>query len=352
MHTEFFNQVKASSRAACRGFSLIELMVAVTLGLLLILALASLLAQQSRSRAELDKTAAQIENGRYALGILQSDIQLAGFLGQFGREITAPTTLPDACNTSDLADLNEALALPLQGYDDVGSSIPASLAGCLEDADHVDGTDILVIRRLQASDALPTIGSAASTANAGRIFVQTTPDARVTALGGDTSSFTLLQKDGTTPAELRALVEHIYFVSPCNVFAAGQSTCTAAADGGTPIPTLKRLELGAAGGAAAMVLTPLVEGVEDMQFDYGIDTGGSGAPADPFIAAPTVGQWPDVVAVNVNLLVRNPAESVGHTDAKTYDLGLAGTVGPFEDRYKRHVYTSSVRVINVSARRE
>jgi type IV pilus assembly protein PilW len=174
----------------------------------------------------------------------------------------------------------------------------------------------------------------------------------VTALGGDSSSFTLLQKDNTTPAELRALVEHIYFVSPCNVFASGQSTCTAAADGGTPIPTLKRLELGVAGGAPALILTPLVEGVEDMQLDYGIDTGGSGAPADPFIAAPTVGQWPDVVAVNVNLLVRNPAESVGHADTKTYDLGLAGTVGPFDDRYKRHVYASSVRVINVSARRE
>ncbi len=56
--------------------------------------------------------------------------------------------------------------------------------------------------------------------------------------------------------------------------------------------------------------------------------------------------------MNISLLVRNPAETIGYQDAKTYNLGLAGTVGPFGDRYKRHVYSSGVRVINVSGRKE
>jgi len=59
-----------------------------------------------------------------------------------------------------------------------------------------------------------------------------------------------------------------------------------------------------------------------------------------------------VVAVNISLLVRNSAETVGHDDEKTYNLGLAGSVGPFGDQYKRHVYSSSVRVVNVSSRKE
>jgi type IV pilus assembly protein PilW len=326
------------------GFSLIELMVAVTLGLLLILALASLLAQQNRARSELDKSAAQVENGRYALGILQSDIQLAGFYGQFSDDVPAPGALPDPCETNDVAEIEDSLALPLQGYDNV-TTVPSPLSACLAEDNHLDGTDILVVRRLGTV--------VAGSFDAKRIYVQTTPDSRVTDLGENSAtSFTLLKKDGTTLADSRAYVERIYFVSPCNVFASGQSTCTAAADGGKPIPTLKRLELTVVGSAAAFVLTPLVEGVENMQLDFGVDTEGVGAPAYPFVEAPTVGEWPNVVAVNISLLVRNPAETIGHQDAKTYNLGLDGATGPLGDRYKRHVYSSGVRVINVSGRKE
>jgi type IV pilus assembly protein PilW len=341
------------SREPAAGFSLIELMVAVTLGLLLILAMATLLAQQNRARSELEKSSAQVENGRYALGILQSDIQLAGFYGEFAGSIAAPGTLPNACETANMTNINASLALPLQGYNDVGSTIPSTLSGCLSAANHVEGTDVLVVRRLQAADpaSLSTIASAAAS-NPKRVYVQANPDGRVTDLGENSASFTLFKKDGVTPADLRAYVERIYFVSPCNVFASGQSSCTANADGGTPIPTLKRLELSVASGVAAFVLTPLVEGVENMQIDYGVDTEGAGGPASPFIEAPTLAQWPSVVAVNISLLVRNPTETVGHADSKSYNLGVMGAVGPFGDGFKRHVYSSGVRVINVSGRKE
>jgi type IV pilus assembly protein PilW len=332
-----------SGHGLAAGFSLIELMVAVTLGLLLILAMASLLAQQNKARSELDKSAAQIENGRYALNLLQSDIQLAGFYGQNIGAIAVPTVLPNACETANMSDIDASLALPLQGYSKVGSTMPSTLS-CLSADDHVDGTDILVVRRLQTN--------VASTLDAERVYVQTTPAGRVTDLGANASSFTLLKKDGTTAADRRAFVERIYFVSPCNVFAATETNCTADADGGKPIPTLKRLELSVSGGATAFVLTPLVEGVENMQLDYGVDTEGVGGPSYPFVQSPTVAQWPDVVAVNVSLLVRNPAETVGYEDEKTYNLGLAGSAGPFSDQYKRHVYSSGVRVVNVSARKE
>lgn len=325
------------------GFSLIELMVAVTLGLLLILAMASLLAQQGKSRTELDKSAAQIENGRYALALLQSDIQLAGFYGQNVGATAVPTVLPNACETATMSDIDASTALPLQGYNDVGSTMPSTLSGCLDAANHVDGTDILVMRRLHTS--------VAATLDAQRVYMQTTPAGRVTDLGANATSFTLLKKDGTTPADIRAYVERIYFISPCNVFESGQTVCTAAADGGKPIPTLKRLELSVAGGGTAFVITPLVEGVENMQLDYGVDTEGVGGPSYPFLQAPTLAQWRDVVAMHISLLVRNPAETFGYEDAKSYDLGLAGSVTP-GGSYKRHVYSSGVRVINVSARKE
>jgi len=331
------------------GLTLVELMISITIGLLLLAGITALIAAQSSTRAELDKSGKQIENGRYALTVLQDDIEHAGYYGQYAGVLLAPAVLPDPCAT-DAAVIDASLGAPIQGYD-APTSVPAPLSACLQDADHIPGTDILVIRRLEATDT-PT---AISGAIAGQVYVQTTPDAKVTAIGPDTapSTYTLTEKDGVTSAGLRKFVEHIYFLSPCNKYAAGATSCNGAADGGQPIPTLKRLQLTTVGGTPAFVTTPLVEGIENLQFDYGIDSDGKGVPATPFITAPTLADWPNVMALKVSLLARNLDSTPGYaaTD-RTYNLGLSGAVGPFTDAFKRHVYTASIRVINPSSRRE
>ncbi len=167
MRTKIFKARTHPNRGLAGGFSLIELMVAVTLGLVLILALASLLAQQSRSRAELDKSAAQVENGRYALSILQSDIQLAGFYGQFADSIASAGIAAERLRNGQ-HDQHQRVARPApaglqrRGIHDAGDP-----SGCLSADNHVDGTDILVIRRLGTG--------VASTFDAKRVYVQTTP---------------------------------------------------------------------------------------------------------------------------------------------------------------------------------
>jgi type IV pilus assembly protein PilW len=338
----------------CRqaGLSLVELMIAIAVGLILLAGMTALISRQSSARAELDKSGRQIENGRYALTLLAADIEHAGFYGQYGGTLTVPAALPDPCAT-DAASIDAGLALPLQGYD-APATVPAPLSGCLDDADHVAGTDILVVRRFEASATLPTVATANE---AGRVYVQTTPDAIVTGVGPDPDPaapmlYTLKQKDVTTPAPLRRYVQHIYFISPCHRYAGGASSCTAAADDGRPVPTLKRLEIGAVGGTTSFVTTPLVEGIENLQFDYGIDPNGGGAAAVPFATDPALAQWPNVMAVQVSILARNTEPSTGYSDAKTYTLGESGSVGPFNDAYKRHVYTGLVRAVNISARKE
>lgn len=328
------------------GLSLVELMISITIGLLLLTGIAILITQQSSSRTEIDKSGRQIENGRYALTLLQDDIQHAGYYGQYSGALTTLTALPNPCAT-DIASIDASLAMPLQGYD-APTTVPDPLSTCLPDANHVSGTDILVVRRLEADDTLPTI----STAVPGQIYIQTTPNGKVTGSGSDTSVFNLTQKDATTPAELRKYVEHIYFISPCNVYAPGATTCTGAADDGYPVPTLKRLEMSVTSGAATLVVTPLVDGIQNMQLDYGIDNTGSGIPALPFVTAPSVADWPNVMEIQVNLLARNSDATTGYVDSRTYSMGLAGTVGPFSDAYKRHIYTAAVRAVNPSGRRE
>jgi type IV pilus assembly protein PilW len=58
------------------------------------------------------------------------------------------------------------------------------------------------------------------------------------------------------------------------------------------------------------------------------------------------------VALRLNVLVRSESQARGITDTKTYTLGTAGSLTPFNDAFVRRVYTQTVRVHNVSMRRE
>jgi type IV pilus assembly protein PilW len=64
----------------------------------------------------------------------------------------------------------------------------------------------------------------------------------------------------------------------------------------------------------------------------------------------------NVVAVRINLLARNVDPTLGYTDSKTYTLGLKANDTPLtftpNDNYKRHAYTSVVKLVDVSQRRE
>ena len=70
-------------RARERGFSLVELMIASTLGLLILSTMISVFVSTSQSRNEVDKSSRQIENGRFAIEMLREDIQLASFYGDY-----------------------------------------------------------------------------------------------------------------------------------------------------------------------------------------------------------------------------------------------------------------------------
>ena len=326
-----------------QGFSLVELMISLAIGLLLLTALATLFANSSRTQREVGLSAQQIENGRTAIDIVSEDVRHAGFWGYYGGSFTPPGAMPDPC-ALDVPSLTAAMALPVQGYNDPIATLPT----CLPAANYLAGTDILVVRH---ASSLP-----AGALSANGIYVQANATNTLVATGGGT--FNLTTRNGTganVAAPIRAYETHIYFVSPCSVPAG--ATCTAADDGGKPIPTLKRLELTLDGGGNLnMVTVPLVEGIENFQVDYGRDTDGDGSPdgaaytADPS----TVPNWMQVMAVQLYLLARNTETSTGYTDNKTYQLGTAGTITPTgaATQYRRHVYTSVVRVKNPSERLE
>lgn len=331
-----------------RGLTLIEFMVSIVLGMIIVAALATLVADQSQNRAEVDRAGRLIENGRYGIRAMADDLQLAGYWGELNGvpSSTALAALPDPCSLV-LATITDASQLHIQGYDAPAS---ASVPTCI--SNQLSGTDILVVRHVD------TATTALGSLTAGQYYVQTGLNASGTAFTatialGDASNFTLLKKDKVTAANVRKMVVRIYYVAKCSVESGG--SCDSG-DGGNPIPTLKMLELSAASGAAAWSSpVTIAEGIENLQVDYGVDTNSDGAPDGDDVdgSALTHLNMGDVMAVKVYLLARNLEKTPGFTDDKTYALGTAGTITPATaDRgYRRHVFVQSVRLVNPSARR-
>jgi type IV pilus assembly protein PilW len=352
--------LKDRGAACAHGYTLIELMVSMAIGLIVLAALVTLFAGNSRQRAEIERANQQTENGRYALQLLSEDLRDAGYLGSFNpgtvagpnSQLVVPAALPDPCLT-DVPTLNSGISLAVQGYDN-GAIVP----GCL--ADVRAGTDILVVRRASTC-AVGTAGCDAQVA--GDVYLQASGcNTELTAgtyyvLDSSVPNLNLHRKDCVTAALIYQYRTHIYFI-------ANNDKLNPVPDG---IPTLKRAEL----GNGTFNIVPLVEGIENLQLDYGLDTSvpTTGSPAvytadpnsyngcAPGGPGPTtcVSYWRNTVAVQVNLLARGQTPTQGYTDTKSYTLGLtaaggANIAGPFNDGYKRHTYSIVARLNNPAGR--
>lgn len=340
------HRLRPRARHTQRGFTLAELMIAVTLGLMILAGMTTLFVNNTKAQGEIEKANRQVENGRFGVALMTGDLRNAGFYGEFDpKEIATPATLPDPCALT-VAALKEALPLHVQGVDNVGTT---NVPGCIDDVRA--GTDVLVVRHTRTC----VVGEGnCEPASAGGPFFQASLCNNPSELdSGDvndhyalaltTAGMTRHRRDCTqtagsgTPAPTRAYETHIYFV-------ANNSNT------GDGIPTLKRAELGTVDGALGMTVVPLVEGIENLQIEYGIDTGSDGVP-DAYGAAPTTpGNWRNTVAVKLYLLARNHTPSQGYTDTKSYQLG-ANTVAAAGDHYKRHVFQAVVKLPNPAGRK-
>lgn len=343
MRPRGFNQ---SSRRHQAGVSLVELMISLTLGLILLAALLTVFSNSSSARAELERTSRQIENGRYAVQLVADDLRVAGFYGELNvGALPVPAALPDPCS-ADPAVWNTAVPLHLQAYD-AGAGAP----GCMP-IDAKAGSDVFVVRRVKTCVA--GVGGCEAVAP-GKPYIQASlcdSDASQHVLDFNGAvPFPLKRKDCATPAALRQYMVNVYYISNNN--GSGQN-----------VPTLTRLEL----NGGAFVPVPLVEGIEEINVEYGIDTDGDGQP-DAYSADPTNytypgctnctagNNWANVVTAQLYVLARSVDASPGHLDTRTYRIGLnAGgvpiVIGPKNDRYRRNVYSAMIRIANPAGRRD
>jgi type IV pilus assembly protein PilW len=324
----------SGSTNCVRGMTLIELMVAMTLGMLVLGVVTVIFTGTSGNRAGLERGGRLAENAAYAVEVLSDEVRMAGFFAE--TNFTGVTwQVPDPCSTT-LATQGWSLApftapVPIVGYQG-SDATPACISN------RKAGTAVVVTRRASADTTPPASAT-------GAYFLQASKcssDGASWVFSSDPSTFTLHKLDCATIADIRQSVVRSYYVSTCN-------EC-----GSDTVPTLKRAEL----LGTEMTITPLVEGVENLQVLYGFDTDGDGNP-DVYRAglSGVVGaadnDWSNVVSVKLYVLARSTDAEQGYVDsAKTFDLGPAGVTLPAGDSYKRLLLTSMVRLNNSAGVRE
>jgi type IV pilus assembly protein PilW len=383
------DRVGSSRRARSAGFGLVELMVSLAIGLVLIAALVALFLGTSRNNREMASANSMIENGRFAIQLLENDVVHAGFWGTYvplfddatatGVPDDVPTLVPDPCldyATWDAAYVEALLGVYLQAYDEDEVTAGPVCAGVVNDMS--PDSDLLVVRHAETC-AAGTAPCAAETNN--HLYIQgslcTGDTARYVLGQKGVDAFPLTRINCTTLAERREYVSNMYYV---------QELVTTDANGiATTIPTLVRSSFTQAGGTLAhRAPVPLVEGIDAFRVEFGMDSAsgtgdavdysaaidweddlnkamatnrGDGIPDDAFVRCDSVtpcdqADLMNVTAVRIYVLARSREPTPGYTDTKEYTLGTAPALGPYNDGFKRHVYTTTVRLPNVSGRRE
>ena len=302
------------------GFTLIELMISMAIGLVIIAAASVILISSSASRRQVELSADVIENGRYGLDTLSRQLSQTGFYGTLA--LPSGTTV-DLCST-DPAVWANSLALYAIGLNNAQAD-PACLA-------RKPGTDAIFTQRASTC-TVSEVGSGCGE-DAGNAYLQVsecgdeysaTP---FVVARGNAATFTLQTKacDGTR-ATKRKLIRRFFYIDTADV--------------------LSYIDITPSGLSAPVAI---VENIEQMQIEYAVDNDGDGTPES---FTPTPADWSLVVGVRVWLLARSTDASPNAKNATTFQMSdTTVSVPAASANLKRRVYSTYIPFVSPKSRRE
>jgi len=309
--------------ARSAGFSLIEMMIALVLGALVVAGLINVLMANRQAYHLQEANSYNQQNMRFAMDRIGWSLRQASFWGAVkpdsisGSPAVGQTT--SSCKQSWVLDVSN----PVYGYDGK-SSFPVG-SDCVPA--YVGGTDVLVVRYAD-TDAVPWSAATAPVLNAKQIYLETRAGTSAQLFSG-TYIKTYPFVDGAAPqqgAYIYPYALEMYYLRPCSD-ADSSGACSASSDGGNPIPTLMRMRLDTSGN---LITEPVVEGVEQLQFEYGIrDPSGTSPVPVRYEDATTVtskGDWANVISVRIGYVLRSATRDtrVAHPfDSQTTDVTQA-----------------------------
>ncbi|BBT96773.1 type IV pilus pseudopilin [Aeromonas veronii] len=319
-----------------RGFTLVEWLVAMLLGLFLLAGVFTVFVM-SRSSSEdaFDQSELQ-ENGRLAIRLISQDIKWAGFFGAYTGQSTqvgsslslsAGSIVPASSDCLDERSVGSlpSNAGPIRGLWVSRVSTTKGLAGfaCILAADRVANSDVISIKRLvgrpiPASEGLDT----------NRFYMATNSQEARVIKGSETRPLF----GANNESQIWEYQHYIYYLSQ--------------EDG---IPVLRKRYLTVNGGSA-LIGGAMAEGVEHMVLMYGVDD--SLIPdgrIDRYMSTDqmTTQRWNEgrVLGARLFLLIRAARESSRYKNNNSYQLGNI-TVNGGGDGYRRLLLESSIALRN------
>jgi type IV pilus assembly protein PilW len=314
----------------CRGFSVVELMIALVITLILLGGISQIFLSSKKSFTIQDTLGRLQENGRFAVDMITADLRRAGYWGGNAdiSQITGTLGPADDDGTCLAGDTTwgRMIETRIYGLDDTNAGY-ACLTG-------YNQGDALVLRYASpwvlGGTTLPSADSnrlmLRSSLFAGRIFQGKDIDAQQNDMDLDTST-------PPNPAErVSELIAHAYYIG-----STAASQCN-----GVNVPTLRRVEVGEDGlpGSEEIAL-----GIEQLQLRYGVDTDDDNA-VDQFLDADAVADWDSVIAARMWLLTRGECPETGFTNTNTYTMGDVVYDPDPDDGFRRQLYQSTVYLRN------
>lgn len=371
------------ARRRSAGFSLVELLVAMALGLLLTLAVATVYVSTKSGLRRQTQLAELQRNVRIAFDYLSQDARMAGHAGCFtgrssgftstlsatslvtnfgtgleGYEYANATPKAYALSSTQPANATDATLWRVNASSAGVNTIPLAL---IDPAGLAPGSDVLVIRTVAGA---PVRLAAGATAGSAKVVVPANASGKCSdgtdkTSGFCTSSYGLLASCTNAQAftvtsiatgelTVDATLSATYDASGSELFALQTIAyyVKRSSDGSTTSLYRKLFD----GDHAAGLEQELVSGVENMQLRYGVDTS---APPDGVIdedykAADSVADWNTVVSVRMGLLLRSPdqadADAALPTSALVDEVSVAFPGG--KPLYDRRVFTTTVALRN------
>jgi type IV pilus assembly protein PilW len=368
--------MKQISRDAKRmsGFSLVELMVALTIGLIILSAVSLLFVNSKKTYTTQDRLARLQENARFAMQFLVKDLRLTGYYGCIS-EINADTVNNTLGSTAFAYDAQ----VPLEGANNISNSSGTSASGTwypsgsttMPATDAADGTDVIAIRMADANSPAYLTQEMSNVTDVLNLNTYVDPATSTPyfnvgdiVMMSDCASADIMQVslvNTTSPPQLG----HSSGLSKAYSPSTGTST-----DGTRVMKFTTRqyfIATGASGNPALfrkdLTGNPveLVDGIESLQVLYGKDTDNDKVP-NVYLKAGDTGlqsaaDWASVVSVRVGILARTVSAKDTDVDTTAYDVDgdcPPNTTAPnscFDftapgDHNKRRIFQATVQLRN------
>lgn len=307
------------SHAGVAGRSLVEVMISLTIGMVIVLALSSMFVANRQTYRTSDDKSRLDDEGRLALNLLSFHVRMAGY----GSLLSTAEARVNENNAAGTETSNISLpAIYTNNSNDSGVS-PNAIRGCAAGFENSsDDVEVLGCKAGVGSDAfLVRYVVDAATANVNSSGVPT--DCLGAAL--------FLQP--ATPAKGRKaasgayyLVENRFFIQENN----GVPELYCQGNGGVEL-----------GKKLVNPAQPIAENIEQMKITYGVSST-NGQTVDTFLAADKVPDWGSVISARICLVVRSANDRITQNKQTYFDCSNAEKHA--DDNRLRGVFSSTITI--------